>query len=256
MMPKATVRTIYDWLNTVAPFDTQEEDDNSGLLVGSMNMDVQSVLLALDVTPGVLEEAAALDAQLIIAHHPLMFAPVQVITDDVYEGSLVARLIRDRRSLIAAHTNADQSEYSGTRAVAELLGLTNLQREGPYVWAGDLPEPETVHALVQHAQCVLGGTPVAHGAGERVVRTLAIAGGSYSQGYAEAARLGAQALLTGEVRHHHALYANAAGVTLIAAGHAETEMPMLPRLARGLQTHLNNVQCKAAVHVSSVHPYG
>lgn len=254
-MSKATVRTMYEWLNTVAPFDTQEDGDNSGLLVGSLDMEVDTVLFALDVTPDVLDEAEAVHAQLIIAHHPLMFSPVQAVTDDVYEGALVARMIREGRSLIAAHTNADQSGFSGTLAVAELLGLTGLRREGLYVWAGELPRPLSVADLRIVASEKLGGTSVAHGPGEHLVRTLAVAGGAYSQGYAEASRLGAQALLTGEVRHHHALYASAAGVTLIASGHAETEMPMLPRLARGLQTYLNSVQYEVAVHVSSRHPY-
>ncbi len=255
-MPKATVRDIYDWLNTQMPFDTQEEGDNSGLLVGSMSQTVDSVLLTLDVTPHVLDEAAAHNAQLIIAHHPLMFAPVQAVTDDAYEGGLIARMIREHRSMISVHTNADQSAYSGTLAVANLLQLTNLRSEGAYLWAGDLPEAVTVHALCGQIANALGETPIAHGCTDRLVQRIAVAGGSYSQGYLEAAMVGAQVLVTGEVRHHHALYANAVGVTLVAAGHAETEMPMLPVLARGLQSHLNNVQYKVAVHVSSVHPYG
>jgi len=81
-MQQATVRTIYEYINSIAPFDTQEEGDNSGLLVGSMAQEVDSVLLALDVTPQVLEEAQALNAQLIVSHHPLMFAPVQSLLED------------------------------------------------------------------------------------------------------------------------------------------------------------------------------
>lgn len=255
-MPLATVRTIYEWLDTVAPFERQEEGDNSGLLIGSMARPVERVLLALDVTPQVLDEARALDAQLIVSHHPLMFSPVQAIAEDDCEGALIARMIRESRALISAHTNADQSEYSGTRAVLDLLQLSQPRREGPYVWAGELAAPMCVDALCGRIAAALGGTPVPHGPGGRMIRTVAVAGGSCSQGYAEARVLGAQTLVTGEVRHHHALAANACGVTLIAAGHVETETPMLMPLARGLQNYLDHLQYTSAVHVSSLHPYG
>lgn len=255
-MQQATVRTIYEYINSIAPFDTQEEGDNSGLLVGSMAQEVDSVLLALDVTPQVLEEAQALNAQLIVSHHPLMFAPVQSLLEDDYEGALLSRLIREGRALISAHTNADQSEVSGTLAMAHLLGLQNLRREGPYVWVGELPQDMPVKDLCCLVADTLGGTPVAHGPVDHRVHTLAVVGGSYSEGYREAALLGAQALLTGEVRHHHALQARAQGMVLISAGHAETEMPMLHPLARGLQAHLNQLQYKVAVYVSTLYPYG
>ena len=76
-----TVQTIFDLINTVAPFDTQMEWDNSGLLVGSPSQEVTVILFALDVTEPVIDEAAALGAQLIVTHHPLMFDAIHTLTD-------------------------------------------------------------------------------------------------------------------------------------------------------------------------------
>ena len=93
----------------MAPFGTQMESDNSGLLVGSAAGEVNTVLLALDLTQPVIDEAVSLGAQLIITHHPLMFTPVRSLTEDDYEGRLIRRLIRENISFIAAHTNLDQA---------------------------------------------------------------------------------------------------------------------------------------------------
>ena len=75
-----TVQDFYDIIDSIAPFETQEEYDNSGLLAGSARQDVDCVLLALDMTEAVLSEAVALGAQLIITHHPLMFTPRHLLS--------------------------------------------------------------------------------------------------------------------------------------------------------------------------------
>ena len=94
-----TVQNIYDILDAVAPFATQEPYDNSGLLVGSPDLEVRGILFALDVTGAVLEEADSLGANLIVTHHPLMFDPIRRITDRTYEGRLLIRMIREGISL-------------------------------------------------------------------------------------------------------------------------------------------------------------
>ena len=90
-----TVHDIYRLLDAAVPFETQEDFDNSGLLVGSREQEVSGILFALDVTERVIDEALARGANLIVTHHPLMFSPVQRVTDDTYEGRLVRRLIRE-----------------------------------------------------------------------------------------------------------------------------------------------------------------
>ena len=88
------VRTVYDLIHAVAPFDTQMEGDNSGLLVGSPQQEVKNILFALDVTEPVIDEAAALGADLIVTHHPLMFSAIRSLTDETYEGRLIRQVLR------------------------------------------------------------------------------------------------------------------------------------------------------------------
>ena len=90
-----TVRDFYDLINQIAPFDTQMDFDNSGLLVGSASQEVSGVLFALDLTQPVIDEAVSLGAQLIITHHPLMISPIRSLTDDAYEGRLIRRLVKE-----------------------------------------------------------------------------------------------------------------------------------------------------------------
>ena len=97
-----TVQDILALINAVAPFETMEEWDNCGLLVGSSRREVSGILFALDVTEPVIDEAVRLGASLIITHHPLMFSPVRRITDEDYEGRLISRMLENRLSLIAA----------------------------------------------------------------------------------------------------------------------------------------------------------
>ena len=125
------VQTIYDLIHTVAPFDTQMEGDNSGLLVGSPSQEVRHILFALDVTQPVIDEAVALGVELIVTHHPLMFSAIRSLTDETYEGRLIRRLVRENISLISAHTNLDKASGENImelfKKINEEKGMTILQ---------------------------------------------------------------------------------------------------------------------------------
>ena len=104
-----TVSQILHLIDEIAPFDSQEEWDNSGLLVGSPEQEVHGILFALDITEAVLDEAMETGTDLIITHHPLMFSARKRLTDEDYEGRLLQRMIRNQISHIAAHTNLDKA---------------------------------------------------------------------------------------------------------------------------------------------------
>ena len=151
-MKTASVRDVYDWLNQIAPFDMAEAYDNAGLLLGSMSAPAERILVALDATPAVIDEAIAHQAQLIVTHHPLMFHAAKNLLEDDYEGHVIRTLIQHNISLIAAHTNLDQSPvYSGSAVLAELLHLQNVRQEG-FIFLGDVPEGETTADKLR--QCI------------------------------------------------------------------------------------------------------
>jgi dinuclear metal center YbgI/SA1388 family protein len=103
------------------------EGDKVGLQIGTLNQTVQNVLIALDVTEEVVEEAIAKNAQLIIAHHPPIFRPLQKITTDTPGGGMIAKLIKHDIGVYAAHTNLDVAKGGVNDLLAEALGLKNAE---------------------------------------------------------------------------------------------------------------------------------
>ena len=116
------VKDIYEFLNKIAPFDKAMDFDNSGLLVGHFEADVKKVLLSLDITPEVCEEAKKLNANLIISHHPVIFKPFKSID---FKNS-VSALIKYEINAICAHTNLDIAENGVNFHLASALGLKSL----------------------------------------------------------------------------------------------------------------------------------
>jgi len=119
--------TIIQWMERLAPKHYAEPDDKIGLQVGSVRKEVRTVLVALDVTPEVVAEAAELGAELIIAHHAVIYRPLAHLQTDTPAGALAAELLRRDMAVYVAHTNLDSAEGGMNDWMAEALGLSNLQ---------------------------------------------------------------------------------------------------------------------------------
>ena len=251
----ATNRIIYDLIQAIAPFESQEEFDNAGLLVGRMDQEVRRVLIALDASPKVVAEAVGKDAQLLITHHPLMFHAIREIRSDVYEGALLAELISAKLSLISAHTNLDQSAIASGALIAEMMKLSGIRRvvSDKYLFLGDLEKPMTAQALGRTICKTLGCPIICYGDKNKPIGTLAVAGGAYDAGYLNARDAGADALLTGEVRHHNAMAAAETSFVLFAGGHYQTEVWMMHKLCDYLQRELNALKYHVEVYASEIH---
>ena len=115
------LKEIYENLNKIAPFEYQEEWDNSGLLIGDMNAEVNRILVTLDVTDEVVEQAIAAKADLIISHHPLIFSPVSKINSEDFITARVLKLANNKINYIAMHTNMDATGLS--EVADEVLGI-------------------------------------------------------------------------------------------------------------------------------------
>jgi len=119
------IRELYDLIDTVAPFRLQEEYDNAGLIVGSMDDEVRGVLLCLDVTHETVEEADRVGANLILSHHPAIFKAIKKL-DPIQHSALLAA-IRMGMALLAVHTNFDAAPDGLNTFVARRMGLTDLR---------------------------------------------------------------------------------------------------------------------------------
>jgi len=117
------VRDVIAVVDRLAPFDLAEPWDHVGLQVGSPGDAVRGVLVALEVDDAALDEARRQDRDLLLVHHPLIFDPLERLSDDTEAGRLALRAARDGVAVIAAHTNLDKAHGGIADVIAELLGL-------------------------------------------------------------------------------------------------------------------------------------
>jgi len=249
-----TVQQVYDFINELAPFETQLAFDNSGLLVGDPNQIVTGVHFALDVTNKVIDETVANGANLIVTHHPMMFSPIKRLVETDHQSRLLCRMIREGISLISAHTNLDQAIGGCNDVLAQTIGLTNITGEG-FVRVGTLPHPVAANELASFIGKALGDVIRVMGNPSAVIEKVGMCSGAGADEWPAAAAMGAQAFLTGEVKHHIALEAADAGIVMLEAGHHATEEPGIFALANALQNSELVVQYKVRVTTSSAKAY-
>ncbi len=225
--PSVTVGDIYALIDEWAPFETQCSWDHSGLQTGSKNHTVTGIVTALDCTEDVVDYAIKVKANLIIAHHPLIFAPLFAVCDD----SVVAKLVKNDISLICAHTNLDLAKNGVNDCLCRVLDLKEVHAFGE----DDLGRIGTLEAAMQPEAFAAYVKQKLHTAliwweGDREVKTVALVGGAGSDYAADAALCGADAYLTGELKHNYFADLSASGMTMLSAGHYATEAVMLPKI--------------------------
>ncbi len=232
-----TTGEIFSFLEAWAPVHTAMGFDNPGLLVGDGTEPVSRVLVSLDITPPVVEEARTKGAQLIVSHHPVIFHPLRRLSpqDPAY------LLARYGISAVCMHTNLDMAEGGVNTCLAQALGLQNVEglerdsESGLFIsLIGSLERPMSPREFAAHVKASLGcgGVRFAEGAGE--IRRAALCGGAGGDFLAGAVRAHADAFVTGEVKHHEFLAAQAAGITIVEAGHFSTENPVTAEIQRRL----------------------
>ncbi|MCR4828836.1 MAG: Nif3-like dinuclear metal center hexameric protein [Bacteroidales bacterium] len=121
------IREVTDYLNSRFLPSYQESYDNAGLLLGDVDQEVSSVLVTIDVTPAVVDEAVERRCNLIVSHHPLIFGGLKRITPDNATGDMVMRLITNKIAVYAAHTNLDNLDWGVNAALARHLGLEHCR---------------------------------------------------------------------------------------------------------------------------------
>ncbi len=241
----ASVKEIYDMLAALAPVELAESWDNVGFLVDS-GKPVTNVLVTLDITPAVVEEAAQLGCELIVSHHPVIFGGLKRLSpNDVAFG-----LVQHGISAICMHTNLDAADGGVNDVLADLFGMTDrIAFAGGCGRVGNLEMnmAPTTQELAEMARQVLH-TSVKFADAGKPIRKLAVISGAGGSMFEDAVAQGADCLLTGEANHHQALDAVRLGMSLIAATHQATEWPVVPVLAQKLQTAYPQlrVQCSGA----------
>ena len=254
-MKPCTMEDLVSMVGALAPYDTAEEWDNVGMLLGRKKAGVRRALVALDVTREVLEEAKALGCQAIVTHHPFMFRAVRKVTDDTREGALMLDMAAAGIAHVAAHTNLDKAEGGVNDVLIARAGCVNVRGEG-FIRVGDLPEPVSFGTLSARIAEALNAQVRTYGNPDATVHALGCCSGAGSDSYREAMALGADCFLTGEVRHNVALDAVHDGCPMIEAGHYETERPVCAGLCGALQKSADALQYDVTFFCSNADPFG
>ena len=130
-MGQFVIKDITDHLETIAPLAYQESYDNSGLLTGHPSQEVTGILITLDCTEAVIDEAIERGCNLILTHHPIIFRGLQRLTGSNYVERTVIRAIRNAIGIYAIHTNLDNVDNGVNRKISEKIGLVNTRILAP-----------------------------------------------------------------------------------------------------------------------------
>ncbi|MBQ1685567.1 MAG: Nif3-like dinuclear metal center hexameric protein [Clostridia bacterium] len=237
------LKAFIDVMNRLAPPETALSFDNCGLIVGTEKTDIRRVLVALDCTTAVADEAARVNADLVLTHHPVLFNAVKRILPDDPETAAVYKLIRSGIGCMAVHTNLDAAEGGVNTELCRIFGLKNTVVVPPenIMRVGELETPMQLDQFAKTVEEKLHTTALICGE-DRLVRKVAVMGGAGGGDCAFAKEYGADVYLTGECKHNQAIAAGVLGLAVIAAGHYETENPVLEPLIRYLKANTRNVE--------------
>lgn len=236
----SSVKDIFEYIDSFAPFSSAAPWDNSGFLVGDIHADVGKCIVALDVTDEEISEAERKGAQLILSHHPVIFHPQRTFVKENAAFEAAAKGI----SVICAHTNLDKAPDGVNDTLCEILGM-DFVKETPdiaegFLNTGALPEKGTCEEIAAYISEKLGAAVRFSMPGYRPER-FAVCSGAGGDLAADAKAVGCDALITGDASYHDFLDAENLGVALFAAGHFETEVPIVGKLISKLSSRFPDI---------------
>lgn len=217
-----TVKNIYDYINEIAPFDLQESYDNSGLCIGSMECSVDRVLIALDCTRNVAQEAVKKGCQLVVTHHPIIFHALKKIDFN----SLAGFLTMSKIGVVSAHTNFDSAKMNDI--LCEKLGLVTkeplvVENGVPCGYVCDCENPVMPKEMAKIIKSNLGNTVVRYNDTGKKLKRIGVCSGSGGSFLENVLSKGCDGYITGDVKHDVFIDSANASLCVFDAGHFHTE---------------------------------
>ena len=239
-----TVSDVLNYLWEIAPKEGAEPWDNVGHLVGRSTADVTKILVALDITSAVIQEAKEMGAELIVSHHPLIWDSHKFVTDAVYQQEKVLTLLENGIAAICMHTNLDEAEDGVDDTLVEALGLTAVEHlsEGKIGHICELEQEMPLDDFLRLVKEKLGANGLRYCNGGKRVKRVATGCGACSDYLADAVKAGCDTFITGDVKHNYWIDALGQGINLIDAGHYSTENPIVKKLAKKLAERFPELQ--------------
>lgn len=264
------VKDIDKILEEHAPAKFKESYDNVGLMVGDRECEVNSILVALDCTLEVIDEAIKKGCNFILTHHPLLFRKPSNITTDTLLGRKILKLIQNNINLYSSHTNLDSVEGGINDIIMKMLGFDNYRTIELSDRRSDndnvtgigriatLSDSVTLEEMCYKIKKSLN-IPFIRYSGEESckIKKVAVINGSGQDYFSAAKRLGADCIITGDTTYHYVSDFSEEGICIIDAGHFGTEWPAMKAVAKWLETKIESKGFKCPVHESelSQNPY-
>ena len=253
------VKNFVDIMNNFAPENLKEDYDNVGLMVGDSEGEVSSILVALDCTMQVIDEALNRKCNLIMTHHPLLFYKPSKITSDTLSGRKIIKLIKNDISVYSSHTNLDSAGGGLNDIIMQLLGFNNyeiIEMKDDHVNCGigriakldECISLRDVCTKVKHALNI----PVIRYCGDdsKPIKKIAVINGSGQDYFAQAVKKGADCIITGDTTYHYISDLNEQNISVIDAGHFETEWSSMSIIAEKIRKQLNIMDFNNSVILS------
>jgi len=239
------LETILEWLRVIAPEESAYAGDPVGLLIHTQDRDIDAVSVTLDATQAVVRAAVGAGSQLVVCHHPLIYAPLKRVTTLDPIGEAVCTLAVAGVSLYAMHTNWDRAVGGINDTLAGLLELHEIKPltetgEPQLARIGVLEEPTTAGVFAGMVSRALGTRNESAlrydtALDDKPVSRIAVCGGAGASLLPHAIAAGADAFVTADVRHHEFVDASARGFPIYDAGHGATERPGMAELAQRIR---------------------
>lgn len=237
-----TVKMISDYIDSIAPYSTKCDWDNCGLLVGNKEAEVKKIGFCLDLTGETLFEAKKNGVDLIVTHHPIIFKAQK----NFLSGNMAFELAKAGINAISAHTCFDCADGGVNDFLCSLLsvknpaGIESAECVRPMARIGEI-EPLTPQELARFVAQKLH-TTVRLVEGKEKITRLAVCGGAGMSFMNEVILAGAQGYVTGDISHHEMLDAKENGLTVVAAGHFETEYYSMSALKEKIENEFSKLE--------------
>ena len=245
-------KDILHFLEDYAPVRMKMDFDNVGLLVGKSEKEVNKILVSLDITQEVIEEAVQAGAGLIVSHHPLFFS-LKTVNDTDITGRKILKLINHDIAAICMHTNLDAAHGGGNDVLAAKVGLTNteiLSEEGVnergetygFGRIGVLEDEVSFDSFLVYLKDILDSNGIRYYNAGRPVKKVAVLGGSGGSSLKDAVDKGCDTFITADIKYDVFLDAKEYGINLIDGDHFCTENVVVPVLYKKLKENFHNVK--------------
>lgn len=254
------VQDIINEMEAFAPSKLKEDFDNVGLMVGDMNREVKKVLLALDCTKEVIDEAIENKCEMIITHHPLIFRkPNRIVKGDLL-GDKIIKLIENKISVYSSHTNLDAIKDGINDKVVNILGFKKSKIIDKSILEDSgigrivyLEEPIKTKDLINNIKEKLNIDMLTGHISNEYVSNIAIINGSGSSYFNKAYEMGADCIITGDTSYHFVSDYKELGVTILDAGHFGTEWLAFLSAMENIKENIKDVEFVKSIKTSN--PY-